>query len=95
MTLTDIGNHVINEGFGIESRVYADWYWSSGIRYAYDSDPELWQPYVEKALSQVKTGNYGGFYELDEEPTPGREYYICESPFGNDVSTGIIMHREN
>ena len=96
VTLEQIKEHVINGvGFGRTIRELDGWYWSNGISYAYDEDKDAWKPYIEKALARVDTDDYGGFYEYGEEPVKGREYWICESPFGNDISTGIIMHREN
>ena len=96
VTMGQIKEHVINGvGFGVHERTYQGWYWSNGIIYAYENNKELWHPYIEKALAQSGTDNYGGFYEQGEEPVKGNEYYICESPFGNDINTGIIVHREN
>lgn len=95
MTLAEIEKYVIENGFGTEKREKDFFYWSAGVRYAYDSDPELWRPYIDAALEQVNNEDYGGFYEWDEEPTPGREYYLCKSPYGNDIDTGIVIHKEN
>lgn len=94
VTMEAIKQFVIEKGFGLEVKTLPDWYWSKGISYAYDQDPELWKPYVAAALKTVGTENYGGFYAADEKPISGKEYYICESPFGSTIDTGIIMHRE-
>ena len=95
MTLGDIEKYVKENGFGLEERELPGLYWSAGIRYAHDADTALWEPYIKAALNQVNAGDYGGFYEYGESPTPGREYYICRSPYGSDIDTGIILHREN
>jgi len=94
MTLDDIKAYVTKTGFGVEMRSLPNWYWSHGISYAYDSEPNIWHPYIAKALKQVMEKDYGGFYDWDEDPIPGGEYYLCESPFGADIDTGIIMHHE-
>jgi hypothetical protein len=95
MTLKDIREHVISSGFGVTKSDIFDCYWSKGIEYAYKSDPETWGKYITKALEQVNNNDYGDFYEWDETPTPGREYYLCESLYGNDINNGIVAHWEN
>lgn len=94
MTLQEVKDYVIPNNFGMSMRELPDWYWSNGIIYAYENDKELWKPYIERALAKVGTDDYGGFYEAGEIVVEGSEYYLCESPFGNDVDNGIIIHRE-
>lgn len=93
-TLKQIKDYVISNGFGTEMRELPDWMWSRGICYAYDDEPETWKPYIQKAMKQMSNKNYGGFYEHGEKPVEGSEYFLCESPFGHTIGTGIILHRE-
>ena len=95
MTLDDIKDYVIPDNFGAEMRELPEWYWSKGIIYAYENNKELWKPYIQKAMKQLGNDDYGDFYEAGEKPILGREYFLCESPFGSDIDNGIILHREN
>lgn len=95
LSLDQIKSRVVLEGNGKEMRELPDWFWSKGICFAYDNNPELWKPFVAKALAQCGTDNFGGYYKDGETPMPGKEYYLCESPYGNDLNTGIIIHRDN
>lgn len=93
ITLNEIRKHVIENGFGTES-TDDGWLLSAGIRYACEKEPDTWPEYVKKAKEQVYSGDYGDFYEYDEKPTLGQEYYLCESPYGCDINTGIVVHHE-
>ncbi len=95
ITMEKIRKHVIENGFGAKPRVRDYWLWSAGIRYAFESAPSLWAPYIAQAYDQVCSGDYGGFYDRDESPIPGYEYYMCPSPFGHDINNSIMMHREH
>ena len=94
LTLQEIQDHVEENGFGV-SHPNDELGFSAGICHALSVEPDRWMPFLEAALKQVQEEDYGGFYEWYEEPTPGREYFICKSPFGSDIHTGIIAHREN
>ena len=89
--MDDIRAYVIENGFG-RNEYLPGIYFSRGIQYAIKMDPVVWDSYLAKALNQVRRNDYGGFYEYDESPVPGREFYICVSPFGKDINTGIMAH---
>lgn len=94
LTMDDIIKYVMKNGFKRSLRDFPNYYWSQGIQYAYRIEPERWKPYIKMAKEQIAKNDYGGYYEISETPLEGREYYICKSPLGNDINTGIIAHKE-
>lgn len=94
LTLSEIKDHVFNNGFG-RVEVASHTYISNGLSYALKCERVVWESYLKKAYQQVREEDYGDFYEYGESPILGNEYYLCESPFGCDIWEGIVAHREN
>ena len=94
VTIEEIKSYVSDKKFGVTEYRLPDLYFSNGLMYAYEEDPEAWTPFIAGAIKKLGTDDYGDFYDDDEKPVPGFEYYTCPSPFGSDRETGIIIHRE-
>lgn len=93
-SMDEVVAYVTKNGFGLEENTFPGLYISQGIKYVLENDREIWDEYIGRALKQADKKDYGGFYEMGESPVEGREYFLCESPFGKDLDNGIIIHNE-
>ena len=95
LTIEDIENFVVANGFGIaRSPWHENIILSAGIIYVMTQEPQRWRDYILGALKQVEARDYLGYYEPDETPIPGAEYFQCPSPLGEKDAEKINAHWE-
>ena len=88
---------VIKHGFGLTTFEHKDTpcAMSHGVNYALLSHGIQLEE-LTAALDRFMAGDWGNFYDVDEEPSIGQEYGQYPSSFGSETDTGAIMiHREN
>ncbi len=93
VSLKEIEEYVSANGSGREIREYKNLIWSKGICYAFDKDRGRWRPYIDRAFASLGTDDYEKYAEEGARVIPGHEHNICESPFGDDENTGIIIDK--
>lgn len=97
LTFDDVYQIVVKGNrFGRESALRNDVrvYFSHGINYAVLGKGITIEE-LNEAYDRFLAGDFGAFYESGEYPTPGNEYGMYASSYGNTPGTGAIMvHRE-
>ena len=96
LSFKEIQEMVIKYGFGLTPfdihKIHCAM--SHGINYALLTH-SISVSELESAIARFMNGDWGTFYDFDEEPIKGKEYGCYPSSFGDNMQNGAIMvHRE-